>query len=250
MDKENKNLIKYEFLDRSIFFPDKGVLVLGDIHIGYEQALIDAGVLIPNRQVKDIISDLKKIIKKIKDSKYNLKEIIFLGDIKHLFSYAWKEKDNLDKIVEFLEEYIPQEKIIFIRGNHDTTEIHSKIKLRDFYIHGEIAFLHGHKSFLEIFDKKIKVIITGHLHPSVILTEVPGVKIESYKCFLEGSYKNKTFIVLPSFIKFVEGTAINDYEEMYLESFSIIPKREIMNFKVYILGEERIYEFGKVKDFN
>jgi len=57
----------YEFIDRTLFFPKKGILVIGDLHIGYEAMLRQSGVLIPERQIKDIIKDLKNIFKEIKN---------------------------------------------------------------------------------------------------------------------------------------------------------------------------------------
>jgi metallophosphoesterase superfamily enzyme len=80
------------------------------------------------------------------------------------------------------------------------------------------------------------------------LAEKPGVKKETYKCFLEGSYKGKTFIVIPSFVGYYEGTPVNDYREDYLESFFIVPKKEMLKFKVHVIGKDRVYEFGMVGD--
>ena len=101
--------------------------------------------------------------------------------------------------------------------------------MKDYYIthdtknkNDKIAFVHGHKPFLEVFDKKVKTIVSGHLHPSVIIGEKPGVKRETYKCFLTGNFKGKIMIVVPSFLGFTEGTPVNDYPDNYIESFSII----------------------------
>ena len=88
----------------------------------------------------------------------------------------------------------------------------------------------------------------GHLHPSVIISEKDGVKKEKFKCFLTGKYKGKKVILMPSFLDFPEGTPVNDYEEEYIDSFSPIPKSSIMNFNVHVLGENRIFDFGKIKD--
>ena len=82
------------FIGKSIFFPETGILAIGDLHVGYEHALIESGILIPEQQVKDIIEDLRKIIEEIKIKRFVLKKIVFLGDIKHYFNYEWKEKFN------------------------------------------------------------------------------------------------------------------------------------------------------------
>jgi len=239
-------MIKYEFIDKTLFFPQSGILVIGDLHIGYELALVESGILLPEQQVREVITNLKKIIKRIKSKKYNLKKIIFLGDVKHFFGYEYAEKINLNRVFDFLKTYVPENNIILIRGNHDKMNL--DLDFRDYYLEDGILFLHGHESFPAIYDKKIKIIVTGHLHPSVIIEESPGVKHEIYKCFLEGTTKGKMHIVLPSFLEFYEGTPVNFYKEDFIESFSIIPKKDILNFKVYVIGDDKVYEFGRIKD--
>ena len=238
---------KYEFIDKTLFFPEKGILVFGDLHLGYDYMLRQSGVLIPERQLKDIISDLKETFKKLKGKKQNVNKIVFLGDITHAFGFEFQERDEFFEIIEFLKSIVSEENIILIKGNHDTMD-YSKGSMKDYYIDGDIVFLHGHKSFPEIFDKEINTIVSGHLHPCVVLEEKPGVKREAYKCFLEGKYKSKTFIILPSFFGFIEGTPVNDYKEDYLEFFSIIPKKNIFNAKIHVIGNDSVYDFGKVSD--
>ena len=237
---------KYQFIDKTLFFSDKGILVFGDLHIGYDYMLRQSGVLIPERQIKDIIENLKEIFSKIKGSGGKISKIVFLGDITHAFGFEFKERDEFLEIMDFIKTQVPKENIILIKGNHDTMD-YSYGSMKEYHIEDEIAFLHGHKSFPEIFDKKVKIIVSGHLHPSVILEEKPGVKREAYKCFLEGKFKDKVFIVLPSFFGFIEGTPVNDYKEDYVESFSIIPKKEMLNAKIYVVDEKNVYDFGKVK---
>lgn len=236
--------MQYEFISKSLFFPEKGILVIGDLHIGYDKMLRQSGILIPERQIRDIIDDLKKIFRMIKKKKYELKKIIFIGDIKHSFAFEKEEKFEFQEVINFLGEYLPKENIIFIKGNHDTIDYSFEGNTKDYYIDGEIAFVHGHELFKKIFDKKIKLIVMGHIHPSVILSDSVGIKKERYKCFLEGKYKGKKILIVPSFLEFVEGTPVNEYGEGYSDFFSIIPRKSLMNFKVHIVGDDKIYEFG------
>ena len=60
---------KYEFIDKSLFFPKQGILVIGDLHLGYDFMLQQSGVLIPERQVEEVIEELKKIFKTIESKK-------------------------------------------------------------------------------------------------------------------------------------------------------------------------------------
>jgi putative SbcD/Mre11-related phosphoesterase len=240
---------RYEFIGKTLFFPEEGILVVGDLHIGYEYMLRQSGILVPERQIKDMIAELNEIFKKIKKEKHKLNKIVFLGDIKHAFGFQFQERNEFREIMDFLKQHVSEKNIILIKGNHDTMD-YSYGNMKEFHIEGDLAFLHGHKPYPEIFDKtkKVKVVVIGHLHPSIILTEKPGVKREAYKCFLSGSWKGKTFIVVPSFLGFVEGTPVNNYREDYMGSFSVIPRAEILKFKIHVLGNDGVYDFGKVGD--
>ena len=70
--------MKYQFMNKSLFFPELGILVIGDLHIGYEAMLRQSGVLIEKNQVKDIIKDLKQTFKEIEEQGNELMKIIFL----------------------------------------------------------------------------------------------------------------------------------------------------------------------------
>lgn len=233
----------YKFIGKSLFFPEKGILVIGDLHIGYEQAMIEAGILTPKSQIKELIRELDELI-----SKTSPEKIIFLGDIKHLFSFNREESFSFNEVLEFLKDKFEDKNIIFIKGNHDTIDYSFQDKLKEYYIEDDIAFIHGHKNFLEIFDKKIKTIVMGHIHPSITLTDKETTKKERYKCFLTGKFNKKDVIILPSFLGIQTGSPVNEFDEAYEDDFSIIPKKDILNFRVHAIGKDKTYEFGKIKD--
>ncbi|MBI3623614.1 metallophosphoesterase [Candidatus Pacearchaeota archaeon] len=239
---------EYEFINKALFFPKQGILVIGDLHIGYEAMLRQSGVLVPARQIKDIIDDFKKIFSEIKKQGHELRKIVFIGDIKHMFTYEREEKKEFQEVIEFLGNYLPKENIILIKGNHDTMDYTYDSSMKEHHIEEDILFIHGHKKPKIISEGNVKTVVMGHIHPSVVFED--GVKVEMYKCFLTGISQNKNFIVIPSFLDFHEGTAVNDYDKDYVESFSPIPKKDIMKFKVYAVGENEVFEFGKVKDYN
>lgn len=238
----------YLFINKTIFFPKEGILAIGDLHLGFEYSLQQSGLLVPEQQVEEIKEELKKIFEEIKKRKLKLKKIIFIGDLKHSFSYKWKEKNYFREIMNFLKKYVEEKDIILIKGNHDTIDYSFGDKLKDYFISKNIAFCHGHKSFSEVFKEKIKTIVIGHLHPSIILSDKKNIKREKYKCFLVGKFKNKKIIILPSFLATIEGTTINNLEKEYEDYFSIIPKKNLLNFEVFIIGGNENYDFGKIKN--
>ena len=162
------------FIDKSCYLEKEKILVVADLHLGYEQGLQNQGVFIPRMQYEKTKEDLKKIFEEIgvgkektideregivsggriinkKEGKTHnpaardlvinnekIKEIIILGDLKHEFSHAsnqeWREVLDL---FMFLEEKC--EKITIIKGNHDNYLINivknrENIRLVDYYI--------------------------------------------------------------------------------------------------------------------
>ena len=59
-------MLNHVFIGKSVFFPEQGILAIGDLHVGFEQSLIESGILVPEQQVKEIIEDLQRIISEIK----------------------------------------------------------------------------------------------------------------------------------------------------------------------------------------
>lgn len=242
-----KKMNQYTFIGKTLYFPEEGILTIGDLHLGFEYMIQQSGILIPEAQIKEVISELKGIFEEIKKRGFKLKKIVFLGDIKHSFSYQKKEKSYFNEILKFLREHFAEKNIILIKGNHDTIDYSFSDKLKNYFIERDIAFVHGHELFSEILNKKVKTIVMGHLHPSIILSDKNNIKREKYKCFLTGKFKQKKVIILPSFLITIEGTTINSLEHEYKDYFSFIPKKTLMNFKVHVVGDKEVYDFGKIK---
>src|SRR3989344_6814690 len=175
-----------EIIDLCLYLKKEQILVIGDMHIGLEEALNKQGILIPRQGVDDVIKRLKKIIFKLK-----IKEIILIGDVKHEFGTISDQewRDTL-KVLDFLLE---KGKIILIKGNHDTIlgPISKKrnLEVKEFYKINNMLFAHGDK----IVNEKAEVIVIGHEHPAISFEER---RDEKYKCFLLGKFKKSYLIVI------------------------------------------------------
>ncbi|MFA5019936.1 MAG: metallophosphoesterase [Candidatus Pacearchaeota archaeon] len=235
---------KFEFISKAVYFPSEKILALGDMHLGYESMFRESGSLIPAVQEKQTEEDLKKIFSQLKKEKKPVEKVVFLGDVKHFFSYQKHEKNLFLELLLLIDNYVPRDNIIILKGNHEKfAEIADK-KLIDYYIQGDIAFIHGDFLFKEALDKKIKFVVMGHLHPAVSLKDKSGVKSEKYKCYLTGKYKDKMFIILPSFMPIIEGTSVNEYLS---DSHCAVPVNSLKEFVVHAIGENNVYDFGKLK---
>jgi len=240
---------KYIFVGKTIFFPKEKIVVVGDLHLGYEAALRKRGLDVPLNQFNEMEKELSATLDNIKARFGKISEIVFLGDVKHHFGYMGEERDEMLKLIRFLRKYVENEnRIIFIRGNHEKNEKNQKFI--DYYIVKDIAFVHGNKEFLEIYSKDINLVVMGHLHPTVTISDKMKIKREKYKCFLVGRYKNKEFVILPSFLSITEGVSANEFSDEEGYDFSIVPQSSLEDFEVFVcsnVGEEAL-SFGKLKN--
>ena len=229
-----------EIKGKALWHTKKKILIFGDVHIGYEEAMKNDGVYAP----RITFSELRKEIEEILLLKPKL--IIVNGDIKHEFgrisNQEWKDA------IDFLDLLLSTGKVILIKGNHDNflepIAVKRGVEVRDFYCFEDVCITHGHKVLLDekIYNKKTKAIIIGHEHPAVSITD--GVKTETYKCFLKGKWKAKTLVVMPSFFSVFEGSDVT--REKLLSPY--LDERTIGNFEVYIVGEkDKVYRFGKLR---
>jgi hypothetical protein len=221
--------------DIFLYLPQYNTLIISDIHAGFEESLQKNGVLLPKSAVSEIMLRIEKAINKIGLEK--IKCIILNGDIVHSFSkHSLDEKYALKKILDFLKKF---GKIIIIKGNHDKIleMLVKNVEFRKNLILGEILITHGDIIDENSKDKKIKIMIIGHEHPSIVLDS--GLRQEKYKCFLKGKYKNKELIVMPSSNTLIEGSDV--LKEKLLSPYI----KSIDSFQVYAIADE-IYDFGKI----
>ena len=223
-----------EIVGSSLWIKPARALVINDLHLGYEEALHRKGILVPKYQLETVLMQLVYII-----SIVNPQKIIINGYLKHesgtILGQEWRE---VLELLDFLLQKVNE--VIIIQGNHDTI-IKPIAEKRGITVVKEWAFqqilvVHGDK----IVKTKAKQIIIGHEHPAITIRE--GGKREKYKCFLKGKWKDKEIIAVPSFNPLLEGTDI--LQEQVLSPFL----KSIKNFKVYIIHQGEVFEFGKVKN--
>jgi uncharacterized protein len=228
-----KILKDIEIIDLALFLKKRKILVLADLHIGYEESLNKQGVLLPRFQFEDLVKRLEKILKKT-----NPKLIIINGDLKHEFGQI--SETEWRQTLKILDLLTKKSQVILIKGNHDKIlgPIAEKrnLNIEDYYKVDTIYFCHGNTIPENQDFKKAKIIIIGHEHPAVSIREYP--RVERFKCFLLGKYKDKKLIVQPSLNTVTEGTDL--LREKLLSPFL---KQDIKNFEVFIV-QDKVYKFG------
>ena len=278
-------MTKIEYIGKTLLIEINGkkILVVGDLHLGYEEALNRVGVFVSRKLFDEVIEDFERIFGRIKEiaKKENkladktkrltvnnggenkvksdelsgdndgvVDEIVLLGDVKHVFGSVLNQEwgDVLRLIDYFNGKMKKRGKIIITRGNHDAilepiAKKRENVQLVDYYVVNNIIFLHGDKDYEEIWTDKIKLIIIGHVHPTVRIRDRDGIKEEKYKCFLSGKYKERNWIIVPSFAEYSEGMDVRD-----VDGIEILRKIDLLKFNVKVVDPDglNVKDFGKL----
>lgn len=149
------------------------VLVVADLHIGWEVALAQEGVYIPS-QTPRILERLLKMVRRVKPTR-----LLFLGDVKHTVAKVeleeWRDIPSLFETIQ---------KLVFdiqvVPGNHDgnlepllpetvTLLPPTGVKI------GNIGFFHGHAwPAPELLG--CQTLVMGHIHPTVAFRDPFGYR--------------------------------------------------------------------------
>jgi len=152
----------------------KRVLVVADLHIGWEVALTQKGIHVPSQTPK-IIDKMLQLIESCKPT-----TLILLGDVKHTIAKAEMEEwRDIPDFFEALGKAIPN--IQVIPGNHDGNlepllpEAVKILPLTGVAL-GDVGLFHGHAwPAPELLG--CRSLITGHLHPMIAFRDPMGFQI-------------------------------------------------------------------------
>jgi len=150
------------------------ILVVTDLHIGWEVKLAEQGIHVPSQTPKI----LEKTIQLIENCKPT--SIIFLGDVKH--AIAKVEMEEWRDIPEFFETITKKvSDIKIIPGNHDGNLeplLPEKVQVLPSagIVSGGVGLFHGHTwPAPELL--KCRNLVTGHVHPTVAFRDTMGFRI-------------------------------------------------------------------------
>lgn len=222
-----------EIVDTALLLKEEKIVIMNDLHIGYEQALHIKGILVPRFQLQEILDKTQKILE------YAQPNIVIInGDLKHVFGKIlqreWKE---VSAFLDFLLERV--QKVVIVQGNHDPVikpiAAKRRVDVVPEYRVGEMLVVHGD----ELVETDANTIIIGHEHPAISIQD--GSKTEKFKCFLKGKWNGKELIAVPSFNPLVEGTDV--LQRTMLSPFL----DKIDDFNVFVVSKGEVFNFGKVK---
>ena len=165
------------------------VVIVTDLHIGWEGALRSDGIHIPSQTVR-ARERMFQLLKMTRPTR-----VIFLGDVKHTVAKA--EFEEWQEIPDFFTSFLQRGlKVQVILGNHDgnlTPLLPEDIEVlspRGIVLWDKIGLFHGHTwPAPELL--RCKTLIMGHLHPIISFRDPMGyyisrkvwVKAQSFSSF-------------------------------------------------------------------
>ncbi|PWB24152.1 ligase-associated DNA damage response endonuclease PdeM [Flavobacterium sp. HTF] len=167
----------------ALFWKEKNLLLISDVHLGKVSHFRKHGVAIPNNAIVENFKRLSAIVEVFAPEK-----LIFLGD---LFHSSKNQEWNL------FEEWVSccVSEITLVAGNHDiiNKKHYEKIKINVVPLLEIDAFLLTHHPT----TKEGFFNFSGHIHPGVILRGLGGQSLK-LRCF----YQNNDQMILPAFGEF------------------------------------------------
>ncbi len=196
---------------RSIFWEEKKLLILSDLHLGKSGHFRKSGIAVPQKVFRE---DLQRLVDQVLF--FNPTQLIIVGDLFH--STDNKEHELFLKWRKDLSHF----PFKLIKGNHDilTDDWYAEAAIdviSDELVIDDFVFTHditGSRS------TKDKYYFSGHIHPGIVLNGM-GKQSLRLPCF----YFGKQFAVLPAFGKFTGTYAIDPGKDEHV--FAVLEKEVI-----------------------
>lgn len=216
-------------------------IVAADLHLGYEGVMARKGALLPKLNLNKIMEMVGRALEITK-----AKRLIVDGDIKNEFSTVDQEEFNeLYDFIQFAKSKTFE--LILIKGNHDNFVERYKEPFK-LVVHRQEAkmerylFFHGEELPNNISG--VKMLIMGHEHPAIGVYNAVGTK-EKLGCFLYGSYKRVSLLVLPAANYYAAGTDINLQPKSHLLS-PVFKHIDVDKVKAIAVGYGSTIDFGTI----
>ncbi len=218
-----------------------GLLVVADLHLGYEGAMANSGAFLPKVNLSRIMKTLESALRQTR-----AKRVMVVGDIKNTFSDVITDEFNeLYDLVEFAKRCGVE--LALVKSKHDNfIERYAgrwELKVyRDQADIGGYLFFHG--------DSKPKVgtgtraLIMGHEHPVIGITGSSG-KRERLRCFLYGTLGRRPLLVMPAAGYFSSGTEVNSVLRSRLLS-PVLRNADVDRMHAIAVGYGSTIDFGAV----
>ncbi len=190
------------------------MLVVADLHLGWEVSLSHQGIHVPS-QVPRLLEKLRKIVNDV-----HPRQLILLGDVKH--AVAKVELEEWKYVPEFFEglvEIIPDVQVV--PGNHDgnlepLTPPSVKISTSEgISLWNTVGLFHGH-AWPSPPLLGCRFLVMGHLHPVVVFKDPLGFRItrQAWVRAKSNGQKLAEGVLKHDSVKY-EGDPLQEYSKKY-----------------------------------
>ena len=201
------------FGERALHLPADDALVVGDLHVGLEAELREAGIHLPSQSWR-MRARLDKLLKAA-----GAQKLIVLGDLKHAIPTATRDEHmDLPAFFDGLDA-----EVHLVRGNHDVdldvlppeVVVHAADGMRL----GAVGLVHGH-TWPADDVMAAPLVVMCHNHPMVLLKDELGHRHKE-ACWIRAALTDAararyprlpldaTLVVMPAFNELLGGVAFN-----------------------------------------
>jgi len=240
-------LPEVQFVYEGLYVPAAGTLALADLHLGLEEALHDEGTLVPSGHLRAILERVERIVRAL-DGRGRLERVIVNGDLRHKFGpwtrRAWREAQEL---LDYLQGIASE--VVLVEGNHDEGSLSivaerfgSVLVRREYELNG-LWFVHGDQEPGDV-PEEVEAIVIGHEHPAVGLRDPVTGRVETFKCFLVGTYRGRTLVVQPALNPWTAGSDLLREEPLS----PLLSEGVLEDCRVYPVGDDgKVLSFGPLR---
>lgn len=225
------------FGERALHLPDAGAIVVGDLHVGLESDLRQAGVNLPS-QTDRMRKRLQALL-----AATGARRIVVIGDLKHRIPYSTRQEEV--ELPTFFRG-LPAE-VDLVPGNHDVDLaglVDCRVHEADGIRLGDVGLLHGHTWPSEEV-MRARTVVTCHNHPAVMLMDELGHRHKE-PAWIRASFTRAAreryadlpadaeLVIMPAFNELTGGTAFNAREGQKLLG-------PLVNHDLVDLDQARVY---------
>lgn len=226
----------------ALYHEELDLAAVSDLHLGLEGSMTRDGNYVPKHQLKELKRDIELVKEETGASR-----LLVNGDLKNEFKTRYTESNEIQDFLQHTADLFDE--IILIRGNHDTfvdTTLESlELRLEDYHLEDGILFVHGDREVEELDAPKHEIVIIGHEHPALVLTDDVGVK-EKLPCFLYGEQEDRKIVVMPAFSAISSGTSINEVPKSKLLS-PVLKQFDVKELEAIAVSREAgLFDFPEI----
>lgn len=196
-----------------LYIISEQTLVIGDVHCGQEEALLESSTAFVSPGIKEFRQLLDDTL-----ASYPISTVVFNGDLKHNTN-AISEQEIYELEYLFSLPALRLLDVYVILGNHDpllktamknTIQNNSQLQFRVYLKLNGYLIYHGHKQSVEALLTNIHTIILAHEHPAYVFRGVLGesVKVGAFvtlQCIVDEV--QFSVIIIPAVAEYASGIA-------------------------------------------